>query len=174
MFRNKKEHDEIVREMDLEKKCHPCTFLEHAGIVMETLKSLYIDVPFSREFISVCASNVINNHVWGNVITFDNEKIEPPFQCPPVLGSPNHDSGSMSSIKTMPMSLLVHFSLDIPVLACESYAFHQENIQYTDVIRNPYQKNPIASIMVTLAGNSSIQNQAHRIFMGHHVWCQNF
>ena len=31
MFRNKKEHDEIVREMDLEKKCHPCTFLEHAG-----------------------------------------------------------------------------------------------------------------------------------------------
>ena len=59
------------------------------------------------------------------------------------------------------MSLLVHFSLDIPVLACESYAFHQENIQYTDVIRNPYQKNPIASIMVTLAGNSSIQNQAH-------------
>ena len=56
------------------------------------------------------------------------------------------------------MSLLIHFSLDIPVLACESYAFHQENIQYTDVIRNPYQKNPIASIMVTLAGNSSIQN----------------
>ena len=70
----------------------------------------------------VCASNVINNHVWGNVITFDNEKIEPPFQCPP---------------------------------ACESYAFHQENIQYTDVIRNPYQKNPIASIMVTLAGIGS-------------------
>ena len=32
MFRNKKEHDEIVKEMDLEKKCHPCTFLEHAGI----------------------------------------------------------------------------------------------------------------------------------------------
>ena len=103
----------------------------------------------------MCASNVINNHVWGNVITFDNEKIEPPFQCPPVLGSPNHDSGSMTSIRTMPMSLLVYFSLDIPVLACESYAFHQENIQYTDVIRNPYQKNPIASIMVTLAGNSS-------------------
>ena len=74
------------------------------------------------------------------------------------LRSPDHDSYSVTSIETIPMSLLIHFSLDIPVLACESYAFHQENIQYTDVIRNPYQKNPIASIMVTLAGKSSTQN----------------
>ena len=59
--------------------------------------------------------------------------------------------------------LLTQFSPDIPVLACESYAFHQENIQYTDVIRNPYQKNPIASIMVTLAGNGLIQNQANEL-----------
>ena len=59
--------------------------------------------------------------------------------------------------------LLTQFSPDIPVLACESYAFHQENIQYTDVIRNPYQKNPIASIMVTLAGKSLIQNQANEL-----------
>ena len=41
---------------------------------------------FRNILLLVCASNVINNHVWGNVITFDNEKIEPPFQCPPVQG----------------------------------------------------------------------------------------
>ena len=96
MFRNKKEHDEIVKEMDLEKKCHPCTFLEHAGTsAYHPLKycsdrELPIDGAISNSIL-VCASNVINNHVWGNVITFDNEKIEPPFQCPPVQGSSDHD-----------------------------------------------------------------------------------
>ena len=69
------------------------------------------------------------------------------------------DLQTMTSIRSMWKVLLAQFSPDIPVLACESYAFHQENIQYTDVIRNPYQKNPIASIMVTLAGNGLIQNQ---------------
>lgn len=61
---------------------------------------------------------------------------------------------------------MAQFSPDIPVLACESYAFHQENIQYTDVIRNPYQKNPIASIMVTLAGKGFIQDKANEFFAG--------
>ena len=126
---------------------------------------IYESFWISSQFILVCASNVINNHVWGNVITFDNEKIEPPFQCPPVQGSPN-PPWTWSNLPCL--FRLVRFSV-ILISACESYAFHQENIQYTDVIRNPYQKNPIASIMVTLAGKSFISNQAHDFF---HDWSQ--
>ena len=53
----------------------------------------------------------------------------------------------MTSIRSVPPVLLAQFSSDIPVLACESYAFHQENIQYTDVIR-PLKKPKLTANQV--------------------------
>ena len=121
IFRDSFEEEYLVKEMKLnDQKCYPCDFLKHTGnFQFEDNLWIISDGKWHWGFISVCVSNVINNHVWGNGVELDEDDIEPPFTCAP---------------------------------ACESYAFHQETIQYTDMPPMPNVKNPVASIIVTLAG----------------------